>query len=104
MEGRCRTYEGIKLEICNLDLDISKTMLYEEFSKYGVVLNTEIVQGSKHCPVKAATITYYSPAEAQLAIRAMNGKSMLKNTLYICLLYTSPSPRDGLLSRMPSSA
>ena len=28
-----------------------------------------------------------------------------ENTLYIdCLLYTSPSPRDGLLSRMPSSA
>ena len=24
--------------------------------------------------------------------------------LKICLLYTSPSPRDGLLSRMPSSA
>ena len=25
-------------------------------------------------------------------------------TEMICLLYTSPSPRDGLLSRMPSSA
>ena len=25
-------------------------------------------------------------------------------TAYTCLLYTSPSPRDGLLSRMPSSA
>ena len=24
--------------------------------------------------------------------------------IYSCLLYTSPSPRDGLLSRMPSSA
>ena len=24
--------------------------------------------------------------------------------LWSCLLYTSPSPRDGLLSRMPSSA
>ena len=24
--------------------------------------------------------------------------------LCYCLLYTSPSPRDGLLSRMPSSA
>ena len=24
--------------------------------------------------------------------------------LNFCLLYTSPSPRDGLLSRMPSSA
>ena len=28
-------------------------------------------------------------------------KYLNKNT---CLLYTSPSPRDGLLSRMPSSA
>ena len=28
--------------------------------------------------------------------------NMLEN--YPCLLYTSPSPRDGLLSRMPSSA
>ena len=29
-----------------------------------------------------------------------------KNRMYFnnCLLYTSPSPRDGLLSRMPSSA
>ena len=37
-----------------------------------------------------------------------------KNTIFVitqmwlhiddCLLYTSPSPRDGLLSRMPSSA
>ena len=25
-------------------------------------------------------------------------------SLWACLLYTSPSPRDGLLSRMPSSA
>ena len=27
-----------------------------------------------------------------------------KQLLDACLLYTSPSPRDGLLSRMPSSA
>ena len=32
-------------------------------------------------------------------------KSLYLLALYIiCLLYTSPSPRDGLLSRMPSSA
>src|SRR5680860_494784 len=31
--------------------------------------------------------------------------SKVQNISYnICLLYTSPSPRDGLLSRMPSSA
>ena len=27
-----------------------------------------------------------------------------KSLIVGCLLYTSPSPRDGLLSRMPSSA
>ena len=31
-------------------------------------------------------------------------KEMRINSLRSCLLYTSPSPRDGLLSRMPSSA
>ena len=39
-----------------------------------------------------------------------SGKSTLSYVLSgkegydVCLLYTSPSPRDGLLSRMPSSA
>ena len=28
----------------------------------------------------------------------------VKSRTYICLLYTSPSPRDATLSRMPSSA
>ena len=32
------------------------------------------------------------------------GESTTIARLLICLLYTSPSPRDGLLSRMPSSA
>ena len=29
---------------------------------------------------------------------------MIVTLVVFCLLYTSPSPRDGLLSRMPSSA
>ena len=36
-----------------------------------------------------------------------SGKTTISTNLaayYACLLYTSPSPRDGLLSRMPSSA
>ena len=32
-----------------------------------------------------------------------NSKQIIQRGNY-CLLYTSPSPRDGLLSRMPSSA
>ena len=31
-------------------------------------------------------------------------KLKLEKEIMRCLLYTSPSPRDGLLSRMPSSA
>ena len=31
-------------------------------------------------------------------------KIVSEEQLNYCLLYTSPSPRDGLLSRMPSSA
>ena len=31
-------------------------------------------------------------------------QSLKLGKLDLCLLYTSPSPRDGLLSRMPSSA
>ena len=34
---------------------------------------------------------------------AMIGKAIDEPKI-ACLLYTSPSPRDGLLSRMPSSA
>ena len=33
-----------------------------------------------------------------------NAKALLGGDLEICLLYTSPSPRDATLSRMPSSA
>ena len=32
------------------------------------------------------------------------GPYQFDELLHTCLLYTSPSPRDGLLSRMPSSA
>ena len=37
----------------------------------------------------------------EIASHYKNLKNRLNQT---CLLYTSPSPRDGLLSRMPSSA
>ena len=36
--------------------------------------------------------------------KALEHYSVFKGSALSCLLYTSPSPRDGLLSRMPSSA
>ena len=48
-----------------------------------------------HVSASCWSVEYDNPFS--LAI-IKDGKNM------ICLLYTSPSPRDGLLSRMPSSA
>ena len=48
-------------------------------------------------PSGGSTLTYtymQTKTPATAAFRKLNA----------CLLYTSPSPRDGLLSRMPSSA
>ena len=42
---------------------------------------------------------YIPPDALQIFLEAFEGPLDL-----FCLLYTSPSPRDGLLSRMPSSA
>ena len=49
--------------------------------------------------------------KAQLGRYRMRGMALMKKiptfddlVFLPCLLYTSPSPRDGLLSRMPSSA
>ena len=37
-------------------------------------------------------------------LSAMHLRALANEMKMPCLLYTSPSPRDGLLSRMPSSA
>src|SRR5680860_592002 len=39
---------------------------------------------------------------AGMAIYNQKGTAIASSSGLICLLYTSPSPRDGLLSRMPS--
>ena len=50
----------------------------------------------------ALTTANANPVVADAAGRF--GDIFLQAQDYNCLLYTSPSPRDGLLSRMPSSA
>ena len=44
----------------------------------------------------------YDPVNDQWIARWPDGRIIVLHRN--CLLYTSPSPRDGLLSRMPSSA
>ena len=44
------------------------------------------------------------PLRAKLEAEFTLDRPEIVERLISCLLYTSPSPRDGLLSRMPSSA
>ena len=77
----------------------------------GLVGTTSVVQqkGNSH------VLVTFIPGQAQAALVAGKGAPTfreltpicnlaLDEQLIVCLLYTSPSPRDGLLSRMPSSA
>ena len=48
--------------------------------------------------------TFIGTAPAKMTIRYRSDIQVSPKHYIDCLLYTSPSPRDGLLSRMPSSA
>ena len=50
--------------------------------------------------VEQSSITPEASFASDLGADSLDVVEMVMN----CLLYTSPSPRDGLLSRMPSSA
>src|SRR5664279_1837639 len=52
--------------------------------------------GTVHIPPQTVPLSSFLSPEARAYVTY--------RLLHPCLLYTSPSPRDGLLSRMPSSA
>ena len=57
-----------------------------------------IVQLCKSILKKQIFLNYPAPSKSRKVILISDDQS------YACLLYTSPSPRDGTKSRMPSSA
>ena len=69
-----------------------------DISRYGVVVSGD-TQGA------VAGLVEKPDARSAPSSLASIGRYVLTPDIFdICLLYTSPSPRDGLLSRMPSSA
>ena len=53
----------------------------------------------------AGLLTHHcTPAALLIAAGRLYGRTPAATSLTICLLYTSPSPRDYAASRMPSSA
>ena len=62
---------------------------------------------SKECNAQNTTTTlpeFLDDSKHLVSILKDSKPGDLQSLMGICLLYTSPSPRDGLLSRMPSSA
>ena len=55
-------------------------------------------------PYTAYLVEYESNGQVCYDIAAGSKMVEVFDHYWDCLLYTSPSPRDGLLSRMPSSA
>ena len=74
-----KSYDGEILVVKDLNLDVPK----------GEFLTMLGPSGSGKTTVLMMLAGFETPTNGEI---------------YFCLLYTSPSPRDGLLSRMPSSA
>ena len=67
----------------------------------------ELKDGSMECANCEKKVFYEKDVDFDKSKIQDDANITLKNKiekLMSCLLYTSPSPRDGLLSRMPSSA
>ena len=61
-------------------------------------------RGAQISHIRQHGLTFQRPSETrQIDLRVFDLTDIPELTPD-CLLYTSPSPRDGLLSRMPSSA
>ena len=58
----------------------------------------------KVVPYVGTTGLLYEEISSERVIVSIRNQHKVQNHIKNCLLYTSPSPRDGLLSRMPSSA
>ena len=70
-------------------------------ARYGItVLILDIAKGLLPVLIGSSIIL----AESSTYLAKSNDEETLKGFVYVCLLYTSPSPRDRSLSRMPSSA
>ena len=75
----------------------------------GAILKNRDLMGATN-PQEAAAGTIRADFATSIDANAVHGSdsetSAAREVSYFfdCLLYTSPSPRDGLLSRMPSSA
>ena len=71
-------------------------------SDFGVLRGLKVLDLTQALAGPYATMLFADHGASVIKIESFKGD--LTRGAGPCLLYTSPSPRDGLLSRMPSSA
>ena len=69
-----------------------------------VILSAKEVAGSVEAGLWMIILTFLLSGVLQIVFGLAKFGNYIKYIPYPCLLYTSPSPRDATLSRMPSSA
>ena len=70
----------------------------KKYAEIGDTIIAVVKQAIPNMPIKRSDVVKAIIVRTKKTIRRQDG-------MYIsCLLYTSPSPRDATLSRMPSSA
>ena len=65
-----------------------------------VALKPETDDAQAHAYETTAVVLWFNPIKGYGFLQ----DDKTEEKLFVCLLYTSPSPRDATLSRMPSSA
>ena len=89
-----------------------RTVEFDIMYGEGISKTGELVDLGVESEIIEKSGSWYSYKTERIGQGRENAKTFLKENpdiaeeieSLICLLYTSPSPRDGLLSRMPSSA
>ena len=80
----------------------SKTLVYKVKEK--PIIRRIVLVGNDELDDDDLEAQIKSKAFSILDVNTIKNDVVALQKYYDCLLYTSPSPRDGLLSRMPSSA
>ena len=96
----------VSYDICQIKSGTTIEVTLEAGKACAIRLDQTIVVSNGLNTVKGIVTAVSTPVAnvATVEVKTYKFADLITGVLTTCLLYTSPSPRDGLLSRMPSSA
>jgi len=99
-------YDGANVRVRAGVIDDSDSWTYTSYFNLGAGWNRIEVfwLGARDTSVNDGALVLWLDGTEEAIIEDLNNHDDSVDRLYVCLLYTSPSPRDRTRSRMPSSA